>query len=205
MEDGSICPFPCDLQWVRWHQTGCRKYALGKDGDPDLDPERAWKKVLVREEGWLESRSTTVPNGFESSRKSLLTYLAYVLARIQGTTAVKEGFLGLSTGASALGGAPRDSPLDRFAFPLTNSDSVCKPPNLVGPLGPKIDSMIGAIENRQSFHVPAPDQISPYRFRAMQSPPPPPQLHPPLVSNSLSRPYRHGCFCHASPWRTVKT
>ena len=34
---------------VRWHQTA-EKYAVGKKtSTPDLDPERAWKKVLVRE------------------------------------------------------------------------------------------------------------------------------------------------------------
>jgi hypothetical protein len=100
---------------------------------PDLDPSGV-EKVQVREEGWLESRSTTAPNGCESSRESLLASTSLtLLARIRGTPAVKKVFWDCPRVLLRWGGAPRDSPLDRFDFPLTNGDSVCKPPNIVGP------------------------------------------------------------------------
>lgn len=65
-----------------------QKVCGGKCENPDLDPSDV-EDGAVGEEGCLESRSATVPNGFESSRESLLTATSLRgLARIRGKPTV---------------------------------------------------------------------------------------------------------------------
>jgi hypothetical protein len=102
-----------------------QKVCGGKGENPDLDPSDV-EDGAVREEGCLESRSATVPNGFENSRESLLTATSLRgLARIRGKPTVSKVFLGLSTGVLQRWEERPGIPLRPFCLPLTNGDSVC--------------------------------------------------------------------------------